>query len=225
MPEIIEFKDNYCRASANVNLNKLITICMKHNLKGLQKLVGIPGTLGGALANNSGAYNTTIYHYIDYISVIDGKGEIKKIKKDDILLGYRYTNIKGKFFILDAVFNFSKIKNDTEKEQIKNEIKLIAQNRKIKQPLKYPNAGSFFKNPEKNFAGYLIEEAGLKGKKIGNAMVSIMHGNFIVNLGNAKANEIYSLAELCRKEVMKIFNINLEYEVEFEGEFEIIATK
>ena len=205
---------NIIMAESGVMLGKIVKEAIKHNLTGLESLVGVPGTLGGALMMNAGAWGAEISNYLVSVEVITYNGKIKTLYPKDIEFNYRYSSFKSSDFILSAKFNLTKA-ND---EEIKSK-KLIASKGRINnQPLKFRSAGSVFKNPHSRLAaGLLIDKAGLKGTKRGGAEISEHHANFFINHGNAKATDIASLIRLSRKTIYEKFGIMLELEIKTIG--------
>lgn len=195
-------------AGGGVKLPRLINIAQKHGLSGLENLVGIPGTVGGALMMNASAWGRDIKDAVNDVKVMDYNGRIKVLKKSTIRFGYRKSGL-GKYIILGS--SFSLVKRNPR--QIKNKIRSYIKQRIGTQDLTYPSAGCIFKNPEGDSAGRLIDECALKGKRIGGALISDKHANFIVNVGNAKAADVLKLIALVKKEVHKKFNINLKPEI------------
>lgn len=199
--------DEYVFAYAGINLNCFINNMIDENIINFSELYGIPGTLGGALYGNAGANKKEIYD--DLVSVLVYDGEVKLINKEDIQYSYRNTMFKNtKTIILAGVFRIVKGDQFKAKEIIKENML----SRKIKQPLEFPNAGSVFKNPENLSAGKLIDECNLKGLKVGGAMVSEKHANFIINFDNATSSDIISLIEIIKKTVKEKKNIDLNLE-------------
>jgi UDP-N-acetylmuramate dehydrogenase len=185
-----EIQDTRIVADAGVLLSKLVDESVKVGLTGLEWAAGIPGTVGGAVRGNANAFG---------VSMSD---VVKNIRNyEDIILSVELELKKG------------------DREKSKKMIKEYLEYRDKRHPLEYPSAGCIFKNPEGDFAGRLIEQCGLKGKKEGGAMFSKKHGNFIVNLGNAKAKDVIKLINLCKKKVREKFRIELEEEIEYLGEF------
>ena len=170
--------------------------------------MGIPGTLGGALYGNAGVKDSSIYDYLESITVLKNN-EIITILKKDIDIDYRNTMFKGTDTIIIAA-KFNLYKDDKNKL-----LKVVEENRKKRlhsQPLKFKNAGSVFKNPKDDYAGRLIENLGLKGYTIGGAQVSLMHANFIINTGNATSKDIKKLIKYIKEKVYEKYNIDLELE-------------
>lgn len=206
----IKIENNTIFADSGVMLGKLVKEAMKHKLTGLESLAGVPGTLGGALKMNAGAWGSEISNYLISVEVIGSDGIIKMLKPTDLKFGYRKSSFSSEEFILSAQF---KLKASSE-DDIKR-IKTKASEGRIKtQPLKYRSAGSVFKNPRSDLAaGFLIEKAGLKGTKYGDAEISTHHANFFINHGNAKAKEIAYLISLSRKTVYEKYGIMLDLEL------------
>lgn len=209
-------KGGIVEAQSGASLKKLIKKCAEHSLEGLESLYGIPGTVGGAISGNAGAYGSSISDFLEEVEVLNGKGERKILKREEIYFGYRNSQFKkGGEIILGAKFNLKKGK----KKEIISRIREIWKKRRERIP-PYPCAGSFFKNilrdnGSKIPVGELIEKAGLKGFKMGRAGIWDKHANFIINLGGAKSSEILSLAEKVKSEVKEKFGIELEEEVIF----------
>jgi len=195
-------------------LGKLVKECIKRNLSGIESLVGVPGTLGGALVMNAGAFGGEISNYLINVSSMNMFGVIKKYNKNDINFSYRSSTFPKNEIIISAKFKL--IKSDKNTVNLK---KLGASGgRKATQPLKFRSAGSVFKNPNMGHAaGYYIDQAGLKGTKIGDAEISPIHANFFVNHGNAKATDIIELIKIARKAVKEKFGVVLELELKTLG--------
>lgn len=207
----IEIDDDEVYVEAGVMLPKLVTETVSNCLTGLEWASGIPGTVGGAVVGNAGAYLSDIFTFIEEITVLDNY-EIKVLKKSDVSYSYRHTSFKDNkdLIVLAVKLRLNKGNADESAEIMKNRLE-----RRIKsQPLNYPNAGSVFRNPDGDFAGRLIEECGLKGKKIGGAMVSEKHANFIINYDNASAQDIRDLIKLVHDEVLKKMKVDLVIEQE-----------
>ena len=209
----LEIKKNLVVAESGVMLGKLVKECIKHNLTGLESLIGVPGTLGGALVMNAGAFGGEISNFLESVDIMTMSGEINTFSNSDIDFSYRFSSFKKDEFILLARF-----KLQTEVPEIINHKKLKASSgRKTNQPLRYRSAGSVFKNHKDYAAGYLIDNAGLKGTKIGDAEISTHHANFFINHGNASASDISTLIRIAREAVLKKFHIELELEIQTLG--------
>lgn len=207
----IKIKDNEIICQAGAMMGSLACASMDHNLTGLEWAINIPGTVGGSIVGNAGAYNKEIFDSLVEIKVLDENFEIKKIKKEEIKHSYRHTDLKGKsWIIIEATFIAEKGNKEKSMELVRDR----QERRNASQPLDMPSAGSVFRNPLNDHAGRLIEAAGLKGKSIGGAMVSKKHANFIVNTGNATSNDIKNLIELVHTQVKEKFNVDLVLEQE-----------
>lgn len=205
----ILFDENRCYVGAGVKLSKLVKECIKRNLIGLETLIGIPGTLGGALIMNAGAFGNEISNYLISIELLNSKGIVKQKSANEIEFRYRSSTFNKDDIILNAEFQLEKA-SETEIQKNRDQANL---SRKSTQPLKFRSAGSVFKNPKDFAAGYLIDQAGLKGKSIGGAMVSDIHANFIINQANAKAEDVVQLIKLIRNAIYKKYSIVLELEI------------
>jgi UDP-N-acetylmuramate dehydrogenase len=202
-------------AGAGIKLAQFVDYSISQNKSGVEMLAGIPGTLGGAIIMNAGAYGGEISEYlIDVLAIRDGS--LLTIPKNEAGFEYRNSALQNDV-VLEATFKLP--------EGIKEDLKISRRETMLKrnnsQPVQLPNAGSIFKNPKGTFAAKLIEECGLKGLKIGGAEVSALHANFIVNINNAKANDILLLAEEVRTRVFNKTGIMLEYEIKLLG-FDVI---
>lgn len=202
-------------AGCGIMLAKLAKEVASLGLKGFEFAGGIPGTLGGAIAMNAGAYGGEIKDCILNAKVLTGDGEIRMLDKEELQLGYRSSVIqKEAYIVLEASFSFSK----GEKKEIIEKMEMFNEQRREKQPLQYPSAGSTFKRPEGHFAGKLIQDAGLRGYRVGDLMVSEKHCGFVVNVGNGTAKEAKQLMKDVQRIVYEQFQVTLEPEVRFLGE-------
>ena len=207
----IEVKDNIITSEAGAMMGALSCTSMDHNLTGLEWAINIPGTVGGSIVGNAGAYKSEMFDSLIKIKVLDENLEIKELKKEEIKHTYRHTEKKKKnWIVLEATFKLEKGNKEESLELVKDR----QERRNKTQPLDMPSAGSVFRNPEGDHAGRLIEEAGLKGYQIGGASVSTKHANFIVNTGNATSNDIKNLIELVHSQVKEKFNVDLVLEQE-----------
>jgi UDP-N-acetylmuramate dehydrogenase len=211
----IRFDNGNVRVSAGTKISKLLSECVNRNISGLEFLSGIPGTVGGATCMNAGNGTQAISMYFVKGYVLDINSlSISEYCHKDFSFDYRWSIIqKGGKIILDSLFSL----NEGNYNDIAERIKEIQKKRLKTQPLDLPNAGCIWKNPPETYAGKLIEEAGLKGFTIGGAAISKLHANFIVNLGNARAQDIYDLMRYVEKTVYEKFNINLEREIKLVG--------
>lgn len=213
-----ETEENRVRftASAGVLLSALASEIAKQSCTGFEFASGIPGTLGGAVTMNAGAYGGEIKDCIEQAVLLDENGTVHTLKKEQLELGYRSSIIQKKsYIVLEASFIFSK-GNQTE---IYEKMKELNEKRRDKQPLEYPSAGSTFKRPEGYFAGKLIMDAGLKGYRIGDACVSEKHCGFVINTGAATAADVRTLMQEVDKIVYEKNGVHLEPEVRMIGEF------
>ena len=202
-------------AEAGALLSRIASVAQKNSLTGFEFASGIPGSLGGAIVMNAGAYGGEMKDVVIKTKYLTSNGEIKDIEGDMHGFGYR----KSAFGEGDVILS-SQIKlKEGNKDDIKAYSMELNARRKEKQPLEYPSAGSTFKRPEGYFAAKLIEDAGLKGFSVGGAMVSEKHAGFVINYNNAKSADIYELILKIQEIVMDKFKVTLEPEVRFIGEF------
>lgn len=204
----LAYKENIIEAGAGISLPRLIDAASKVSFSGLEFLAGIPGTLGGALAMNAGAWGECIGDMVRDVTVADRAGAIKTIPRDKILFGYRTSDL-DRYIIVSARLRLISGKESKIKERIAGYLRERAQT----QELSFPSAGCVFKNPRGDSAGRLIEECGLKGRRIGGALVSLKHANFIVNAQDATSRDVLALMRLVKKEVKNKFQIELEPEI------------
>lgn len=184
---------------------------------GFEFATGIPGTVGGAVAMNAGAYGGEISDCIVKARLMDSKGNMKWYSKEELRLGYRKSVVIDEgLVVIEAVLRLQK----STREKVEKKLVQLMTARKEKQPLEFPSAGSTFKRPEGYFAGQLIQEAGLKGFAYGNAMVSDKHSGFVINKGNATAKEVITLISMVQEKVYENSGIRLEPEVKILGEFQ-----
>jgi len=207
---------------AGTLLGHLVNATTRVGLTGLEWAVGIPGTVGGAVRGNAGAFRKSMKDIIKTVEAFDTKtGKIKILKNKDCKFGYRDSIFKKNknLIILSAVLQLKKGRHPpaTRKKKIKNKIKKNLKQRKETQPLNFPSAGSIFQNPPGFSAGELIEKCGLKGKRIGNVKIFEKHANFIVNLGGGKGKDVMGLIKIIKNKVKNKFGIVLEEEVQFLG--------
>ena len=206
----IRISEHTLIASAGASLASLASAAARASLSGLEFAKGIPGTLGGAVYMNAGAYGGTVSDVLVCSTALNIKtGELEQIREHDF--GYRqsvYMN-NNDLICIGAELEL----RDGDREEIEASMQAMAQKRRASQPLEYPSAGSYFKRPEGHFAGKLIEDCGLKGVRIGAAAVSDKHAGFIINLGGATADDVLRLEEKVRGEVLCRFGVNLEREV------------
>lgn len=204
----VSFAGNQIIADAGVMLGSLIQGAKQKGLSGLEFLAGIPGTLGGALMMNAGAWGKDIGGLTESVKVIDPNGKARDLSGKDIKFAYRDSGLE-KYIILSARLKLSK----KSKEEIQYSLNKYLRARRSSQDTAFPNAGCVFKNPDGESAGKLIDLCGLKGKKIGGAFISNKHANFILNKKNALSRDVLSLMEFARRTVKNKFKINLQPEI------------
>jgi len=210
----IQMEGEVVEAEAGLPLQRLVQFSIQKGLTGLEPFFGIPGTVGGGVAMNAGAWGVELKDVLLSITLMKEDGEIVEKPHSRLRFSYRRLILPPSWIILKGRFQLKKGK----KEEILERVKSYSEIRKRKQPLDYPSAGSIFKNPKEGPAGKWIEEAGLKGFRVGQAMVSERHANFIINLGKAKAEEVIRLMELVEKKIYEKKGISLEREVKVVGE-------
>lgn len=208
-------EDRNIKAYCGALLKDVTTIAMENSLTGIEFACGIPGSIGGAVYMNAGAYDGEIKNTIIEAEVIDKEGNFKLLKGDGLQFGYRTSNIKKEGYIVVSA-TFGLVEGD--KEKIFSRMADLTKKREERQPLEFPSAGSTFKRPEGHFAGKLIEDAGLKGYSIGGAQVSEKHSGFVINRGNATAKDILDLIRHIQEEVKRKFGVELKTEVRILGE-------
>lgn len=211
----IERAGNKITAECGALLKDVSTEAVNGALAGFQFACGIPGSVGGAVFMNAGAYDGEISFVIESAEVLDDNQEIKVLSKEELNLGYRQSIVMEKgYVVLSATFNLT----PGDKEKIQARVDELTKRREERQPLEYPSAGSTFKRPEGYFAGKLIEDAGLKGFAIGGASVSTKHAGFVINNGNGTAKDVLDVIYHVRDEVKRQFGVDLYPEVRILGE-------
>lgn len=213
----IEYEDEIITSQSGISLSRLAKVALSHELTGLEFASGIPGTLGGAVFMNAGAYGGTMSDVVLEVKYYDCTlGKINSLITEDIKFGYRRSIFQEK---CESIIIEVKMKlQHGNKDEIKATMDDLSKRRREKQPLEYPSCGSTFKRPENGYASKLIEEAGLKGLSYGGAMVSPKHSGFIINTGNAKASDILELIEMVKEMVYQNSGIQLNEEVRILGE-------
>ena len=208
----IEFKDTKIKVGCGANLMKVALRACRLGLTGMEFATGIPGTVGGAIFNNAGAYKSDMGYIVESVTVLTPDLKIKKMYNKEMDFHYRTSFFKNNpgYVCLSATI----ILKNGNKEEIKNIIEDRKMRRLMSQPLEYPSAGSVFRNPPDMYAGELIEKAGYKGKIIGGAMVSEKHANFIINYNNATGKDIVKLIDEIRSAVKDKYNVELMLEQE-----------
>lgn len=210
----VEVEGDVIIAQAGASMSQVARIALEHGLTGLEFASGIPGTIGGGVVMNAGAYDGELSGVVIQVNVVNGAGECMELEKDSMEFGYRTSIIKNNpFTVTEVILRLEK----GDSEQIKAKMDDLAARRREKQPLEYPSAGSTFKRPKGNFAGKLIMDAGLRGFRIGGARVSEKHCGFVVNIGNATAEDVRDVISEVQERVKERFNVNLEPEVLFLG--------
>lgn len=210
----VKIEGNRIWAQSGASLATLAILALEAGLSGLEALGGIPGTLGGGLIMNAGAFNRFLGDLVEEVEVLaDGKLEV--LPGDELDWGYRKSGLEGSIL---AGATLRLVRGD--RENISREMALLNRKRRESQPLDEPSAGSVFKNPPGERAGRLIEMAGLKGFRMGDAMVSRLHANFIVNMGKAKAKDVVKLIGVIKGAVEETFSVSLEEEIIYAGVFE-----
>jgi UDP-N-acetylmuramate dehydrogenase len=206
-------QDGRVAAGCSVPCANLARQCVRWHLGPASFLAGIPGSIGGALAMNAGAFGHETWEFVESVTTIDRRGDIRVRPRSDYRIAYRSVEGPAAEWFLGAVFAFAKDESVSAES-----IRALLRQRKATQPLGQPSCGSVFRNPPGGFAGRLIEAAGLKGKQVGGARISDKHANFIVNIGGARAADIEHLIRLVRAEVKAQHGVDLELEVRIVGD-------
>ena len=203
-------------ASAGALLSTIAVVARRASLTGFEFAGGIPGTLGGAVVMNAGAYGGEMKDVLRKVMVMDQNGKVFEIPAEELQMGYRTSIIKtAGYIVLGAVLSLK----EGNLEEIKMLTRKLSEQRTSKQPLEYPSAGSTFKRPEGYFAGKLIMDSGLRGYRVGGAQVSEKHCGFVINTGDATAEDVCGLMKHVTETVYAKFGVTLEPEVKFLGEF------
>jgi UDP-N-acetylmuramate dehydrogenase len=206
-------KDGKVYAECGVSCAKLARFCQQHQLHGADFLAGIPGTVGGALAMNAGAFGFETWDFVQSVEMMNRNGQLFNRAGEEFEVAYRRVSISDDEWFSAGIFGFEKLA-----QQAESNIKLLLQKRNESQPIGQPSCGSVFKNPPGDHAARLIEDSGLKGFCIGGACVSEKHANFIINTKQASAEDIESLIETIQQKVKQQFSIELQTEVRIIGE-------
>ncbi|MDK2885857.1 MAG: UDP-N-acetylmuramate dehydrogenase [Thermosipho sp. (in: thermotogales)] len=208
----IDFQEDRIICESGVLLKKLCIEAMDKSLSGFEKAYGIPGSVGGAIYMNAGAYGWETAENLEYVVAFDGN-KLIKLGVNELDLSYRSSIFKKREDLIILKASFRALKG--EKEKIRDEMLDIIKKRYQKQPLEFPSAGSVFKRPKPDFyVGTAIEKLGFKGFTIGGAQVSKKHAGFIINLGDAKSKDVKEIIEIIKNKVKKEFNVDLETEIE-----------
>lgn len=215
-PAALEVNKDGLRAQAALRLFQLSAASARHSLSGLEFCCGIPGSLGGAVSMNAGAYGGTLSDQLSLVTFFDEDGQVREASPEELDFGYRHSYFSDhKAIVLAASFRLT----PGDSREIYSRIAEFQARRRQSQPLNEKSAGSSFKRPEGHFAGQLISEAGWKGKSLGPAGVSAKHAGFIVNHGAATATEIKAVFEAVKRDVLAQSGVQLEAEVRFLGEW------
>lgn len=210
----VHFDGEFVEAEGGLSLHQLVQYTIQKGLTGMEPFFGIPGTVGGGLAMNAGAWGAEIKDLVHSVTFLKEDGETVERPRSRLRFSYRYLSFPRSWIILRGKFHLKR----GRKEEILEAVKSYSERRKRTQPIGYPSAGSIFKNPKEGPAGKWIEEVGLKGFRMGQAMVSDRHANFIINQGKATAEEILNLMEWIERKVYEEKGISLEREVRVIGE-------
>ena len=194
---------------------QLVRQAARRGYGGLEFAEGIPGSVGGALVMNAGAYGSEMEKIVERVEAVTNIGEPVGFNREEMIFSYRDSHLPSGIIVTRVTLRLLKAKV----EEVGLKVQELVQRRKKSQPSGHPNSGSMFRNPPGDFAGRLIEAAGLKGRRLGRAAISDRHANFIVNLGGAKAEEVRGLMEITQAEVKKKFGVKLQPEVRFLGEW------
>ena len=201
------------KVGAGLRLRGLLRFCLREGLSGLEFIVGIPGSVGGALRMNAGTDAGVMADVCQGVALLLSDGSLTRLSGAQLRFSYRKLELPADSVVLEAEFSLTPGSRENMREQLRQLLKA----RKEKQPWQLPSAGSVFKNPPGDYAGRLIEAAGLKGTRVGDAEISMRHANFIVNRGQARARDILALINLAQEKVSQKFGVNLELEIEVVG--------
>jgi UDP-N-acetylmuramate dehydrogenase len=194
---------------------QLVRQATRRGYSGLEFAEGIPGSVGGALVMNAGAYGSEMEKIVERVEAVTNSGEPVRFNREAMIFSYRDSHLPSGVIVTSVTLHLLKGKV----EEVGLKVRELVQRRKKSQPSGHPNSGSMFRNPPGDFAGRLIEAVGLKGRRMGGAAISDRHANFIVNLGDARAEEVRRLMEIAQAEVKEKFGVNLQPEVRFLGEW------
>jgi UDP-N-acetylmuramate dehydrogenase len=211
----IKIHEDKASVGAGVLLPRLLRELIRRGLGGLEWQAGIPGTVGGAVRMNAGTGEGCMADRLVSVTLLDRSGKIEKLERREISFGYRRMELEDETWIVGAELLLEPEDPSTMEQTISERLKL----RRNRQPLGFPSAGSIFKNPEGDFAGRLIEAAGMKGERVGDAEVSTVHANFIVNRGKARAGDVIALIGRIKSRVEETCGVQLELEIKVVGEF------
>lgn len=214
LKKLEKMNDKMIRVEAGVACGQVARYCAREGLRGLEFFAGIPGTVGGALRMNAGAYGGETWNYVNQVETLTRNGECKTRQSDEYQVGYRYVTSPEEEWFLSATFSLE----SGDPKEAQDYIRDMLARRNATQPTNLPNGGSVFRNPPDNYAAKLIEASGLKGYRIGGACVSDKHANFIVNDEHAKAADIEALIRHIAAEVLRLQGVELVREVHIVGE-------
>lgn len=210
----VTVEGNVIVAQAGASMAQIARTAMEHELTGMEFASGIPGTIGGGVVMNAGAYGGELSQIVTQVNVVNNEGEIMELDNETMEFGYRTSTIRNNpFTVTEVILRLEK----GDRRQIRERMEELAAKRREKQPLEYPSAGSTFKRPAGHYAGQLIMEAGLRGFQCGGAKVSDKHCGFVINTGNATAEDVRKLIREVQARVRDKFNVDLETEVLFLG--------
>ena len=212
--EEVEEKEGTIHAGGGLGLTELVRFCHRKGLAGVEFLAGIPGTVGGAVAMNAGAWGKSTGDVVTGVEILTAEGKGMTKSRSELQFSYRKAGLPSGSVVLRALFKVTPDRPEAVGERIRDYL----ERRKASQPLDYPSAGSVFRNPPQDYAGRLIERVGLKGKRIGGAMISDKHANVIVNVGGARAEDILTLMEMARQTVKERTGVDLEPEIKVVGD-------
>lgn len=212
----ITVSGNMLEAYAGTSLASCAKTAARNALGGMEFAEGIPGSIAGAVVMNAGAYGGEMKDIVSEVTVINAAGQLHTYEKEDLEFSYRHSRFTGS---KDLIIKVKLQLYEAEEQKVWQQMKTFAEQRRAKQPLEYPSAGSAFKRPEGRFVGPLLEEMGLKGYQIGGAQVSTKHAGFIINKGDATAWDVRRLINFIQTKVLEEYGIILEPEIKMVGEF------
>jgi len=212
--QALERRGDTVAAGAGVRVSRLLAFCCRQGLAGLEILSGVPGTVGGAVWGNAGAWGGATADALASVEIATAGGQECTLLRREIPFRYRVSGLPAGSVVMQAVFALA----PGDPPAIRRRISGYLVRRNVSQPVEFRSAGSIFKNPPGEYAGRLVEQVGLKGTRMGNAMISAKHGNYIVNLGGARAADVLALLTLARERVRTATGIDLELEVKIVGE-------
>ena len=206
----LEFDQNRVQVGAGVSLPRLSKTAARHGLSGVEFALGIPGSVGGALIMNAGAWGSSFGDLVECVQVMTDEGELVNLNRDDAQFSYRHSGLKTYFCVIGAILTLT----PDDAEEVAHRMQDLYNQKITSQPFAEENAGCMFKNPPGYSAGKLIDECGLKGYRVGGAEVSKIHGNFILNLDNATAQDVLTLVRHIQDHVKQERDVDLEMEVQ-----------